>query len=289
MNNSKLLHRYLTNPLFEFNKSNKFDEELEAKYRNHELSSQLQMFRYMAVFGMFLYGGFYIADIMIIETRLILHQIIRLMIVLPMSLFILFLSFKEFFYSSRFYVESSILFSLILGQMFHFILSYPTTTPQHYYFIVTLTLVLWGNSFPILTLTKKTVFSIVNLFILIMYLKYFQKIEDSIIYFQIIAYCTIMIISLLSAYLYKQNSRINFIALIKLRSNASGFDIVTQLTAHELKTSMRVIHGLSYIIEKNDEDKLSEKSKDNLALLRGHILELNNNLEHLKDRASEHH
>lgn len=261
MKHSKLLNRYLTRPLFEISKSKKFGKDLEATYRKHELSSQIQMFRYMAVFGMFLYGGFYVADVMIIETGLVLHQIIRLMIVLPMSLFILFLSFKEFFYSSRFYVESSILFSLILGQMFHLILSYPTTTPQHYYFIVTLTMVLWGNSFPILTLTKKTAFSIVNLFILIMYLKYFQQIEDSSIYFQIIAYSTIMTISLLSAYLHEQHSRINFLASIKLNANASGFNEVAQITAHELKTSMRVIHGLSYIIEKNDADNLSDKKQ----------------------------
>lgn len=289
MYNTNLLKRYLANPVFDFRPTKKFTAELEAQYREYELSAHMQMFRYIAVLGMILYGGFYIADACLIQTGLILHQIIRLMIVLPISILVLALSYKKFFYTSRFYVEGAIIMSLISGQTFHFIMAYMPSTPDHYYFIITLALVLWGNSFPILTIGKKIIFTVVNLIILILYLKYLQQSPFYGIVFQSIAYSSIMIISLLSTFLIERNHRINFLSSLKLQENANGFDQVVQLTSHELKTSMRVIHGLSYIIEKNEEDKISVKSKENLNLLREHIMELNDNLEHLKDRAKEHH
>lgn len=289
MYNTNLRKQYLANPVFDFLPTKKFNLELEDQYKKFELTSHIQMFRYIAVLGMFLYGGFYIADVCLIKTGLILHQIIRLMIVLPFSVLVLALSYKNFFYTSRFYVEGAIIMSLISGQILHFIMAYRPSTPDHYYFIVTLALVLWGNSFPILTLGKKFIFTIANLIVLVMYLKYLQKSPFYGIIFQSIAYTSIMIISLLSAYLIERNRRINFLSALKLKENASGFKQVAQLTSHELKTSMRVIHGLSYIIEKNEEDNLSAESKENLTLLREQIMKLNNNLEHLKDRAKEHH
>jgi len=289
MYSTKLLIQYLAKPLYKFNPSQKFELALEQKYKEHELKTQIQMFRYIAVLGMFLYGGFYIADICLIETGLILHQIIRLMIVLPLSILILSLSYKEFFYTSRLYVEGAIIMSLISGQTFHLIMAYMPSTPDHYYFIITLALVLWGNSFPILSLSKKIAFTTINLIVLIMYLHYLQLSPLYGIVFQSIAYTSIMFISLLSAYLIDRNNRIHFISLLKLKENASGFKQVAHLTSHELKTSMRVIHGLSYIIEKNEEEKLSQKSKENLRIMRNQIIELNDNLEHLKDQAKEHH
>jgi len=289
MYNTNILKQYLANPLFDLIPSKRFNKELEAQYREFELTSHIQMFRSIAVLGMFLYGGFYIADVCLIESGLKLHQIIRLMIVLPFSILVLALSFKKFFYTNRFYVEGAIVMSLISGQIFHLIMAYMPTTPDHYYFIITLALVLWGNSFPILSLGKKILFTVINLIILIMYLYYLQKSPVYGIIFQSIAYTSIMIVSLLSAYLIERNRRINFLSALKLKENASGFNQVAQLTSHELKTSMRIIHGLSYIIEKNEEDNLSQKSKENLTLLREQILELNDNLEHLKDRAKEHH
>lgn len=272
----------------EFGLRKRFDSSLEKEYRRLEFKRDMRLYRYIALFGIVLYGSFYIADSFIIKEGLFLHQVIRLMIVLPFSILILGLSYNEKFIKSELFVEGTILLSLIMGQIFHLVMSYADTTPHYYYLFVTLPLVLWGNSFTILKFNRKVLFSVLNLILMYFFLKEFKNLDSSNVYFQLIVYSTLIIISLLSAFLIERSRRRIFLSALKLKSNANGFKDVIQLTAHELKTSMRVIHGLSYIIKKDEEKVLSDKSKESLDLLREHVLVLNENLEKLRNKAELH-
>lgn len=264
----------------------KFNPELETVYRSNHLRLNLDLFRYLAVLGMIFYGGFYIADCFVIHAdRLILHQIVRLMIVLPLSLVILGMSYKEFFYTKYFLVEFSIIGSLLIGHGFHLLLSLSESIPGYYYLAVTIMIVLWGNSFPILRFSFKFVFTITNLFLLPMFLYYYVHAELSVIIFQLIFYISLSTVSLVAAYLTELSKRNNFLKAQRLTENVRGFNKVAHMTAHELQTSMRIINGLSYIVAKDEKHKLSQKSVENLELIQEHILLLNRNLEDLKDHA----
>lgn len=267
-------------------KQTKLSQKLEQAYRTNQLKLDLDLFRYLAVLGMVLYGGFYIADCYVIQTdRLLIHQIVRLMIVLPMSIIVIGMSYKKAFYTNYQLIELSILGSLVIGQFFHIFLSLDASIPAYYYLTITMMLVLWGNAFPFLRFSIKLFFTIINLIFLPMFLFYYVKSDLNVIAYQIVFYLALSTVSLVSAYLNEMSRRNNFLKAQRLTKNARGFNKVAQVTAHELKTSMRVINGLSYIIEKDEKEKLSPKSIENLELIQEHIGVLNKNLEELREHA----
>ena len=264
----------------------RFDSELEKEYRSSNLVLSLDLFRYLAVLGMIFYGGFYIADCFVIQAdRLIVHQIVRLMIVIPLSVVVLGLSYKKFFYTNDFLIEFSVIGSLLIGQGFHIFLSLSESIPGYYYLAVTIMIVLWGNSFPILRFSFKLVFTLTNMVLLPMFLYYFIHSEWSVIVFQLIFYIALSKVSLGTAYLSEQSKRNNFLKAQRLTENARAFTKVANMTAHELQTSMRIINGLSYIVKKDEKHTLSQKTLGNLDLIQEHILLLNSNLKDLKDHA----
>jgi len=159
--------------------------------------------------------------------------------------------------------------------------------PDFYYLMVTFLLVIWVYAFMTISFLVKLLFGVVNVVLLYLYLKFHLDVDDSIVHIQMFTFITVNIISLYSAYKNEVGSRMDFLLSMKINENTSGFSRIEQVTSHELKTSMRIINGLSYIMTKDEEENLSEKSQENIVLIRDHINQLNANIDLIQKEASQ--
>lgn len=263
------------------------DRSLEVKFKSHIFPAELAVYRFLILFGALIYGGFYIVDLGLISGNINNHFIYRLIIVLPSSILFFGLSFTKYFMNSLFLRRSSIISSVFVGQLLHIFMSLNEGVPDFYYLMVTFLLVIWVYAFMTISFLVKLLFGVVNVVLLYLYLKFHLDVDDSIVHIQMFTFITVNIISLYSAYKNEVGSRKDFLLSMKINENTSGFSRIEQVTSHELKTSMRIINGLSYIMTKDEEENLSEKSQENIVLIRDHINQLNANIDLIQKEASQ--
>ncbi len=263
------------------------DPALELEFKQHIFPTELVVYRILVLFGALIYGGFFFVDDLLLLPHIGIHKFVRLILVFPTTMIFFALSYTKLFINNHMLRRIAVIGSISAGQALHLFISMHEGIPDFYYLLVTLILLTWASAFMTISFMAKLIFGLVNVIGLFYYLVFHQELTLPIVALQMSSFIIILMIMLYAAYKNEEGHRKDFVLSRKISENSSGFTKIEQMTAHELKTSMRIINGLSYIIFRDKDNHLSQKSKDSLHLIREHINQLNQNVDFIQKEASQ--
>ena len=270
--------------LFSFGTLLDFSNDLA--YRQSLLETKYNSIIRQVLFGTALYMLFFVVDAFLLPEKILFFFTWRVLL-MGLTSFIGFqLIKKKVAIKNPNEVELILIGAFFFGQVGHIIIAWMHTETIVYYVITTSILFIWGNSFLMIKFSNKVLFALCNLLVLLVILLTLNINTPATIIFSIFSLSFLIILSLLATYGLEMEARKNYIKMKVLTKQSNDFREIEQYTAHELKTSVRVINGLSHLILKNEGDNLSPKSAEHLQIIKKQILALNKTIDDVRSMAA---
>lgn len=245
--------------------------------------------------GGFIYMFFVVLDFFINQEAFTQIVIIRLLIVTPLSLVTLFLTYFKPFNENNKALQWLGVTILIIGQLGHFVMGMLPGVHEFYILASTIVLLIVGNN---LMPTRFWLAFYANL----VYLLFFQitlfvhlDTDYTTIFYQNFILVSAMFVSLHACYLRESNKCLLFVEfdiadkrkkeLEKVNKNQeellSSLDYKNKeleqfafVISHDLKSPLRVISGLSSLIQRKEYEKISPQSREDFDMIQDQVLQM---------------
>lgn len=264
------------------------------------LPYDLHTLRSTAFTGGFIYTFFVILDFFINQEAFAQIAIIRLLIVTPLSLLALFLTYIRPFKEEVNALQWLSLVILSIGQFGHFVMGMQPGVDIFYMLVSTIVLLTLGNA---LMPMRFTIALRINLMFLIIYqfILYNYITTDYIsIMYQNFILVAVMCVSLHTCYLRERNKCLLFVEFDIADKQKKELEVVNKyqeellenldyknkeleqfafVISHDLKSPLRVISGLSSLIQRKEYDKVSPQSREDFDMIQDQVLQMNAMIE----------
>jgi len=265
------------------------NDSLEAIFQDFIAENNLNLVRFSALFGGMIYTLMLIADFYIHPDVFKSAAIIRLLFVLPLSIIGILATFSETIKNNFNKLRILLIGMFFLGQLGHLLISLQPGVHPSYYTSTTIIILVWFNTIMSIKRKFKLIISLFCLISCMIYLQFHLHVSFADYIFQSIFISSVILFSLLHTSFNEYFIRSNFIKSRKINEQEKKLEDLEFMAAHDLRTPMRVIHGLSYIVEKNEIENLSVKSKQNIALIKENILNLETIIQNFNDPKRFYH
>ncbi len=261
-----------------------FGSDLEFSYREFILKENKDSILRLAIIGTVMYMLFTVIDFKLTPERILLFFNMRVIAMGGFSLFGMWFIYKEYFFHNTKLTEAMLIIVILTGQLGHIVFAWAHDESILYYAIASAILFSWGNSFLLINFRKKVMMAVLNLLVIICLIHFWGIADTSAIFLSIATAVFLPLLSLIITYGLDVDARRNYIKLKLLTQQYNDFKEIEQFTAHEFKTSIRVINSLSHLVLKNDAHNLSPKSLEYLIIMKNQILTLNDTINEVRSK-----
>lgn len=245
--------------------------------------------------GGFIYMVFIVLDFFINQQAFAQVAIIRLLIVTPLSLVTLFLTYFKPFNEKNNASQWLGITILSIAQLGHFAMGMLPGVHEFYVLVSTIVLLILGNN---LMPTRFWLAFFVNL----VYLIFFQitlfihlGLDYTMIFYQNFILVSVMFVSLHACYLRERNKCLLFVEFDIANKRKKELEAVNRnqeellnsldyknkeleqfafVISHDLKSPLRVISGLSSLIQRKEYNKLSPQSQEDFGMIQNQVLQM---------------
>lgn len=296
MNEQINLENYrISNILAEF-----ISEKTRNRYETYIQAYDLKSLRYTGYIGGFIYTIFIILDYFIHAEIFSSYFFIRIILVGPLSLIALGLTFIAPFKDKVLPLQILGLSILSIAQIGHFLMASVDGTHPYYLLLSTCVLIVLGNT--LMPLRFKFALVVNCFFLLLFQYVLFQipYIDNLNLLLQNFVLISIMFVSLNACFLREKNKCRQFIQydtlnlhkdLISKGNNELNetmgilsnknkeLEQFAYVISHDLKSPLRVISGISTLIERNKNNVLTDESKKDFEMIKDQIDQMNEMIE----------
>jgi len=273
----------------------------DIKKRFHEFIQpyDLHAIRSSAFTGGAVYSLFAILDYIINNDIFAEAAIIRLAVVGPCALLALGLTFIHPFKSSHRLLQSLTIAIVLIGQAGHFAIGLMDRVDSFYLLITSILITIFGNTLMSIRFFSAVLMNIAYILTFQIVLIYTGTTPASILY-QSTIFLSVIIVSLHACYIRERDKHLLFIhydganekkkELIVVNSHLENLlrnlDIKNKeleqfayVISHDLKSPLRVISGLSTLIQRKEYEKISPQSQEDFDMIIDQIVQMNAMIE----------
>lgn len=279
----------LTAPIWQLRDFSFNNNSLESRFQEFLAENNLKLVRLSAILGGMIYTLMLLVDFYVHPEVFRSALVVRLFFVIPISLLGIAATYHHIIKSNFKNLRILLISMFIIGQFGHLLISLQTGVSSNYYTANTILILVWFNTIMSIQLNHKVMISSLCLISCVIYLQFYLHVSLPQFIFQIILISAIILFSLIHARFNEYFIRSNFIKTRKIIEQEKKLENLEFMAAHDLRTPMRVIYGLFHIVEKNEMEHLSPKSKKNIALIKENILNLETIIQNFNDPKRFYH
>ncbi len=259
----------------------------------------LHAIRSAAITGGAVYMLFTIIDYLINDIIFTQTMIIRIAVVGPCSILALALTFYSPFKDNNKALQFLSVLIVTIGQAGHFAIGLMREVQPFYLLITSILLMVFANTLMCLRFSIATILNVIY-FIIFQIIHAIQGTDYIELFYQNVTFLCVIAVSLHACYLRERDKHLLFLhydeangkkrELIKV--NAHLEDLLNNLdnknkeleqfayvVSHDLKSPLRVISGLSSLIQRKEYEKISPTSQEDFDMIKDQIMQMNAMIE----------
>jgi len=260
----------------------------------------LHAIRSAAFTGGAIYGLFVIFDYIVNYSIFTETAIIRLLIVGPCAILTLGLTFLEPFKTKHYVLQLLSVLIVSIGQAGHFVIAMMPDVHPFYLLATSILLTVFCNTLMCIRFRIAFWINIIYFFVFLIVLIGYNQESYDVKFYQSIIFIAVIIVSLHACYIRDRDKHLLFIhydganekkkALAGVNSHLE--DLLNSLDAknkeleqfayvvsHDLKSPLRVISGLSSLIQRKEYKKISPQSRQDFDMIIDQIVQMNAMIE----------
>jgi len=282
---------------------------LALKFKSPDIRQRFQEFiqpydlhaiRSAAFTGGGIYGLFAILDYIVNYNIFTETAIIRLLVVGPCAFLALGLTFLQPFKTKHYALQLLSVLIVSIGQAGHFVIAMMPGVHPFYLLATSILLTVFCNTLMCIRFHVAFWINVIYFLVFLIVLTGYSQASYDVMLYQSIVYIAVIIVSLHACYIRDRDKHLLFIhydgATEKKEALASANshleDLLNSLDAknkeleqfayvvsHDLKSPLRVISGLSSLIQRKEYEKISPQSREDFDMIIDQIVQMNAMIE----------